>query len=266
MGKQSKTPPADVMSKVILVRSGAFGWKKDEGPILQDVNMSISRSQFTILVGPVACGKTTLLKALLGETPSSKGFVHVSTLDFSFCGQTPWLLSQSVQKNILGFASFDSEWYNAVVHACALDEDIRLFPLGDQTLIGSNGISFSGGQKQRLAIARAVYAKKEVAIFDDVFSGLDATTEHHVFDRGTWQRWSHRRARDFRRGRGHTSKAWTCNKQLKSQKKQQVSLEIYTNSVLIRHLGSMVVLPTSPDRRATLPCTSIISGPSGDLL
>jgi ATP-binding cassette, subfamily C (CFTR/MRP), member 1 len=50
-------------------------------------------------------------------------------------------------------------------------------------LIGSNGILLSGGQKQRLAIARAVYAKKEVGIFDDVFSGLDATTERHVFDR-----------------------------------------------------------------------------------
>ena len=88
-----------------------------------------------------------------------------------------------MQKNILGFANSDSEWYNAVMHACALDEDVRLFPLGDQTLIGSNGISLSGGQKQRLAIARAVHAKKEVAIFGDVFSGLDATTERHIFDR-----------------------------------------------------------------------------------
>jgi ATP-binding cassette, subfamily C (CFTR/MRP), member 1 len=77
------------MSEAILVRSGAFGWKKGEPPVLQDINLSISRSQFTILVGPVASGKTTLLKGLLGETPSSKGFVHVSTLDFSFCDQTP---------------------------------------------------------------------------------------------------------------------------------------------------------------------------------
>jgi ATP-binding cassette, subfamily C (CFTR/MRP), member 1 len=97
--------------------------------------------------------------------------------------QTPWLLSQSTQKNILGFANLNTEWYNAVVHACTLGNDIRLFPLGDQTLVGSNGISLSGGQKLRLAIARAVYAKKGVAIFDDVFSGLDATTERHVIDR-----------------------------------------------------------------------------------
>lgn len=103
-----------------------------------------------MFIGPVASGKTTLLKALLGETPSSKGFVHISTLDFSFCDQTPWLLSQSVQKNVLGFGTLEPEWYNSVIHACALDEDIALFPLKDQTLIGSNGISLSGGQKQRL--------------------------------------------------------------------------------------------------------------------
>lgn len=147
---QSSKPLAGPMPEVILIDSGAFGWNKDEPPILQDINLSILRSQFTILVGPVASGKTTLLKAILGETPSSKGFVHVSTLDFSFCDQTPWLLSQSVQKNILGFANFDSDWYNSVIHACALDEDFALFPQGDQTLIGSNGISLSGGQKQRL--------------------------------------------------------------------------------------------------------------------
>ncbi|KAL3426779.1 hypothetical protein PVAG01_00288 [Phlyctema vagabunda] len=183
----SSVPPAqsknDLYSEVIYVRDAAFGWNKDEAPVLQDINMSIPKSSFTIVIGPVASGKTTLLKALLGETPSSKGFVHVSTLDFSFCDQTPWLLSQTVQKNILGFATFDNVWYNSVLHACALDEDVALFPLGDQTLIGSNGISLSGGQKQRLAIARAVYARREVAIFDDVFSGLDATTERHVFDR-----------------------------------------------------------------------------------
>lgn len=168
---------------MISVQDGVFGWNKDDPPILHDINLEITRSQLTIIVGPVASGKTTLLKALLGEAPSSEGFVHISTLDFSFCDQTPWLLSQTVQKNITGFAAFESGWYNSVVHACTLDEDISMFPNGDQTMIGSNGITLSGGQKQRLAIARAVYARKGVAIFDDVFSGLDATTEKRVFER-----------------------------------------------------------------------------------
>lgn len=135
---------------MIFVRSGAFGWTAGELPVVQDVNLAISRSQFTIIIGPVASGKTTLLKALLGETPISSGIVQISTLDFSFCDQTPWLLSQTIQKNVIGFAHLDPEWYNAVIHACALDEDISLFLHGDQTMIGSNGITLSGGQKQRL--------------------------------------------------------------------------------------------------------------------
>ena len=109
------------------MRGGAFGWKTDKLPVVWDINLTIVRSQFTIIIGPVASGKSTLLKALLGETPSSKGAVHISTQDFSFC-----------------------EWYDAVIHACALDEDISLFPEGDQAMIGSNGITLSGGQKQRL--------------------------------------------------------------------------------------------------------------------
>lgn len=140
----------DAPLDIINIRSGTFGWKNDGASVLQDINLSIKRLQLTIVIGPVASGKTTLLKAFLGETPSSKGFIHVSTLDFAFCDQTPWLLSQTVQSNVIGFDNFDPEWYKEVINACALNEDIALFPLGDQTLIGSNGISLSGGQKQRL--------------------------------------------------------------------------------------------------------------------
>lgn len=175
--------PISDQRAVIRVIDGAFGWTQDEEPILKSINFEIQPGSLTIVVGPVASGKTTLLKALLGETPSSKGFVHVFTVDFSFCDQTPWLLSQTIQKNVIGFAPFDSAWYHTVIHVSCLADDIALFPNGHDTLVGSNGISLSGGQKQRLAIARAVYARKEVALFDDVFSGLDKTTEKKVFDR-----------------------------------------------------------------------------------
>lgn len=140
-------------SDVITVNNGSFGWDSDKPPILNDISFSVRQATFTIIIGPIASGKTTLLKALLGETPNSKGFIRMSTMDVSFCDQTPWLLSQSVQKNVLGFANFDAEWYNTVLHACALDQDIDGFPDGDQTLVGSNGITLSGGQKQRLVSA-----------------------------------------------------------------------------------------------------------------
>lgn len=69
-----------------------------------------------------------------------------------------------------------------VIQAAALTNDLASLPKRDQQLVGTNGINLSGGQKQKVAIARVVYARKNVAIFDDVFSGLDATNEKHVFD------------------------------------------------------------------------------------
>jgi ATP-binding cassette subfamily C (CFTR/MRP) protein 1 len=131
--------PSEMATDPIVVRNGTFGW-----------SFSIKVSGLTMIIGPVACGKSTLLKALLGETPSSQGFVYVSTTEVAFCDQTPWLINGSIQKNILAFSNFDGPWYNAVVHGCGLEEDLVTFPMGDQSLVGSKGITLSGGQKQRL--------------------------------------------------------------------------------------------------------------------
>jgi ATP-binding cassette subfamily C (CFTR/MRP) protein 1 len=76
----------------VVVQNGTFGWKAEE-PILRDISMSIKASQLTLLIGPVASGKSTLLKAFLGETPSSQGFVYVSSTEVAFCDQTPWLIN-----------------------------------------------------------------------------------------------------------------------------------------------------------------------------
>ncbi|RDW71555.1 hypothetical protein BP6252_08118 [Coleophoma cylindrospora] len=177
----SKIPGSQ--QEAIVVRNGTFGWNTKDAPILQDLNISIQTGKLTMLIGPVASGKSTLLKALLGETPSSQGFVYVASKEVAFCDQTPWLKNGTVQKNILGFSNFDAPWYSDVVHACGLKEDLDSFPKGDQSLVGSKGITLSGGQKQRMAIARAVYSRKSVVFLDDVFSGMDASTEHLVFNR-----------------------------------------------------------------------------------
>jgi ABC-type bacteriocin/lantibiotic exporter with double-glycine peptidase domain len=146
-------PTADHQTQnadAIIIRNGTFGWGASDDPVLRDISFSVKTSSLTMIIGPVACGKSTLLKALLGETPSSQGFVYVSTTEVAFCDQTPWLINGSVQKNILGFSNFDGPWYNAVVHACGLEPDLDTFPLRDQSLVGSKGITLSGGQKQRL--------------------------------------------------------------------------------------------------------------------
>lgn len=172
-----------VGSSLIEVQNASFAWSIAGQPVVQDVSFTIKRFQFTFVIGPVGSGKSTLLKGLLGETPSSQGFVHSGCFQTAYAEQTSWIRNGTIQHNILGISSFEEPWYTTVIRACALEQDILNLPKGHSTLVGSAGISLSGGQKQRLAIARAVYSRKSLIMLDDVFSGLDASTEETIFNR-----------------------------------------------------------------------------------
>ncbi|KAH8804690.1 ABC transporter-like protein [Xylogone sp. PMI_703] len=168
----------------IVVEDGVFYTNDRETPILHDINVIFKRSTFTMIVGPVGSGKSIMLKSLLGEINNAKGFVHVSSRYAAYCDQTPWLLNATIKRNIIGYANeFDPKWYSQVLHACALDEDIARLPLGDESNVGSKGITLSGGQKQRLSLARALYSRRRLIILDGIFSGLDNSTGKAVFSR-----------------------------------------------------------------------------------
>ena len=169
--------PGDALS----VEDANFGWDKEVDAVLKDISLRVPQGKMTMIVGPVGCGKTTLLKAILGEVPRIAGKVKIYTGDVSYCDQSPFHMNGSVRDSITTFADFDERWYNTIVDACALDEDLRQMPHGDATKIGSKGVALSGGQCQRLALARAIYARTELCILDDVFSGLDLDTENRIF-------------------------------------------------------------------------------------
>ncbi|KAF4981000.1 hypothetical protein FZEAL_3115 [Fusarium zealandicum] len=169
----------------ILITDGNFNW--GDKAVLSGINTSFARhdnGSLTIVIGPVGSGKSSLLKAILGETTSSNGRVSLDSSEVAFCDQSPWIMNATIRANIIAESkSFDNDWFDNVVSACDLSIDIAQLAEGDLTMVGDKGVKLSGGQKQRLAIARAVYSRKPIAIFDDVFSGLDKVTEQTVFGR-----------------------------------------------------------------------------------
>ncbi|KAK6224641.1 abc multidrug transporter [Colletotrichum tabaci] len=167
----------------LSVQEASLSWKDEADSILSGLNFDIQKGQLVMLVGPVASGKSTLLKGLLGEIPHVTGTVALSSTRVSWCEQNPWLINETVRKNIICFSEFDLHLYQQVLKACDLEKDLAQLPEEDLTIIGSKGIVLSGGQKQRVALARAIYSRPEIALFDDIFSGLDNHTARTVFQR-----------------------------------------------------------------------------------
>ncbi|KAG8678724.1 hypothetical protein FRC08_017559, partial [Ceratobasidium sp. 394] len=149
----------------------------------------------SVVFGPTGCGKSSLLAAILGEMDCLEGEVYLPKeptrvndmtglrMSASYCAQQPWLEHKSIKDNILFGSPFDKERYEATLSACALGPDLAIFDDGDETEIGEKGVSLSGGQKARVALARAVYARTQVVLLDDVLSAVDSHTAEHLVHR-----------------------------------------------------------------------------------
>jgi ATP-binding cassette subfamily C (CFTR/MRP) protein 1 len=145
---------ASASPATISVRNLTLAWSDEGSPIINDVTLDFQPGGLTMILGPVGCGKSSLLRGLLGETPSSKGNVYINKAHAAFVDQSSWIQNSSIRKNITGVSIFDPEWYATVVHACAFDTDIETLPEGDSTKVGSAGTALSGGQRLRIVCQR----------------------------------------------------------------------------------------------------------------
>lgn len=175
----SQLPPES--PTCVEMQNAGFAWLPDRR-VLDNVKITIKNGDMAVLLGPVASGKTTLLKGLLGEVPHTTGIIHLATRSFSWCDQNPWIMNRTIRDNIIGYSAFQDDLYEQVVKACDLVQDFGQLERGDMTVVGSKGFALSGGQKQRISLARCVYARPRLALFDDVFSGLDSKTSKTVFE------------------------------------------------------------------------------------
>jgi ABC-type multidrug transport system fused ATPase/permease subunit len=110
------------------------------------------------------------------SSPDEHGYAGLS-----YAAQSPFLQHQTIRENILFGTPYDKERYETVLEACALTPDLKIFEDGDMTEVGSRGISLSGGQKARVALARAVYARTTCVLLDDPLSAVVG-----VFDYTCW--------------------------------------------------------------------------------
>ncbi|KKK17121.1 ABC transporter [Aspergillus rambellii] len=177
--KETKATTADPGSILFQLESCSFAWPGKSSAILSDISLGFSKG-LTVIYGKVGTGKTALLQALLGEMDKISGESRLPNEMIGYCAQTPWLQSMSIRDNILFESPYDEQRYKKVLDACALLPDLSHFKHGDLSFIGENGIGLSGGQKARVALARAVYSSARVLFLDDPLSALDHNTAELV--------------------------------------------------------------------------------------
>ncbi|KAJ6783517.1 hypothetical protein PWT90_02048 [Aphanocladium album] len=149
-------------------------------PILREVSVKIPRRSKAMIFGRVGSGKSTILKAILGEIQPRRGTIKLGSRSVSYCSQVPWILNDTIQNNIIGKNEYNATLLRRVLWICALDADLNSLPAGILTVCGSDGRNLSGGQKKRIALARALYDQADIMILDDVFSSLDMETSSTI--------------------------------------------------------------------------------------
>ncbi|KAK4162527.1 hypothetical protein QBC43DRAFT_215287 [Cladorrhinum sp. PSN259] len=161
--------------------------------MLRNITLDFPTGKLSVISGRTGAGKSLLLAAILGEVKLLDGHIkrpRPPVIDESatyipqsewiipqlvaFVSQSPWIESGTVKENVLFGLPFVKERYRKVLAACALEKDIELLVDGDETEVGPKGVTLSGGQRWRTALARALYSRAGILVLDDVLSAVDA--------------------------------------------------------------------------------------------
>lgn len=189
-----RTDALPTLDGTIAVRDLRFHYEGQPRPALDGVSLTIEPGQYVALVGPSGSGKTTLVRLLLGLYPLQDGTVTIDGHDLrrvklqdlrdriGIVSQNVFLFNDTVRNNIL-FSRPDATAEEVVAAARAADAHafIEQLPNGYDTLVGERGARLSGGQMQRISIARALLKQPDVVIFDEATSQLDGESEQRVW-------------------------------------------------------------------------------------
>ena len=175
------------------LRGVGFRYSDSDPILLRDLNVFIASGESVAIVGPSGCGKTTLLKLMLGIHTPQRGEILVGGVPLAQLGLRAWrerfatvmqddqLFAGSISDNISFFDPHtDAAWVQECARVASVNDDIDAMPMGYHTLIGDMGTSISGGQKQRLLLARALYKRPQFLFLDEATSALDVDRERLV--------------------------------------------------------------------------------------
>ena len=177
-GKDEET----AQSPFIRLNDFSCGWRADreKESVVSKVSFSVKPGEILTIVGSVGSGKSSLLMGLIDENVPIDGTK-------SICGskaitlQEPWVFSDTIRENIIFGTQFEPVWFEKVVQACCLEDDIKSFMKGEETVVGERGITLSGGQKARISLARAVYADRDIYLLDDPLSAVDSIVAERLY-------------------------------------------------------------------------------------
>jgi ATP-binding cassette subfamily B protein len=196
----------------LLTVTGLTYRHPERGQGIVDVDLRLERGTLTVVTGRVGSGKTTLLRTVLGLLPREAGeirwnekLVADSAAWFvppraAYTAQSPRLFSETLRRNILLGVPDDPALVTGAIRDAMLARDVAAFPLGVETMVGTRGVTLSGGQVQRAAVARMLAREADLMVIDDVSSALDPETERALWRRlrerpgTTYLAVSHRRA------------------------------------------------------------------------
>ena len=177
----------------IKFENASFKYLKDENQILNTINLDIPGKKMTALVGHSGAGKTTILNLIprfyninSGDIKIDNQSIYNSTVyslrnNISLVSQDTTLFDDTIKNNI-GYANLNAS-YEEIIEAANFsfaNEFIEKLPNKYDTIIGENGVRLSGGEKQRISIARAILKKSPIILLDEATSSLDAETEDKI--------------------------------------------------------------------------------------
>jgi ATP-binding cassette subfamily B protein len=185
----------DVPKKDIEIRDMSFRYIGSDVPVFENLSLTIPYQQTTAIVGASGSGKTTLLKLLMKFYEPDQGEIRIGSTNMKnisprywrdHCGvvmQEGYVFNDTIANNIaVGEDHIDKQKLRRAVEIANIKEFIESLPLSYNTKIGNEGVGVSGGQKQRLFIARAVYKSPEYILFDEATSALDANNEKVIME------------------------------------------------------------------------------------